>query len=96
MNAQHSPGPWEFQAPNIFSLAPEKPFSWRKARVAVNWLGYKDSPTFRANGLLIAAAPDLLAAAQLAAADMDWSSGKGRAAWDALNAAIAKATGGAA
>lgn len=56
--AGYTPGPWSFQAPNIWSLVQDvKPHGRR--RVASLVVAYKDSEEYYANANLIASAPEL-------------------------------------
>ncbi len=98
MSTQHTPGPWSYHAngdANHYCILREG------KRWVVSFLqnGEIWTPEQEANARLIAAAPDMLAAAKLALAPIIFGSVETgrhipRAAWDALRAAIAKAEGG--
>ena len=105
----HTPGPWEVlpesdshEGPlNIVSEYEEK-----GGRASANWIAecdlQSDEAQNRANARLIAAAPDLLEAANLTALhfermnlhpDVNFMGDDEHEAWGALNRAIAKAEG---
>jgi hypothetical protein len=93
---QHTPGPWEIVPTvssdrlNIFYSNPDNAY-----HVGTFISGSRrELPKFRANARLIAAAPELLCAAELVVAR--WSKGDLADAVRQLDAAIAKAKGGAA
>lgn len=104
--AKHAPGPWEYNDPAIFSqghgrfsetavYAPGNAFPWRMAEIQG-----PDTATEIATARLIAAAPDMLNALELAEqaeieTDGDWHMALTERAQTARRAAIAKATGAA-
>lgn len=85
MSAQHTPGPW--------NVSPPCELSPRYSVYHNGPLVYVDR---REDAQLIAAAPDLLAALQIAEAALDAYSGGESSDLSTIRAAIAKATGGAA
>jgi hypothetical protein len=95
MNTKHTPGPWEAFGPVKFTVYGGDP----KVRIAViDYCTGAPTDEHDANGRLIAAAPDLLAALRLAQEAMrapldDWKGEIERKALDAARAAIAKAEG---
>lgn len=105
MNAQHTPGPWEWRDTTLYGTGSEF------INAIVNDDGctvYRDSPVdafqaeIEANKRLIAAAPELLSALELAEVfvakfedDQDYTEGQTETL-HAVRAAISKAKGGAA
>jgi len=86
MSTEYTPGPWTPLNRGYKSHVTDKDMNWNAEIVG---------PRHAANARLIAAAPDLLAAAQHVAAQL--GGGNDFAAWEAAKAAlltaIAKATG---
>jgi hypothetical protein len=102
--AKHTPGPWEF-VPKLTASENHKGFFIRaqKATRDGKWAladvqpGDEDGRIGTANARLIAAAPDLLAALQVARGYVDDHQGRHSVAdLEMVDAAIAKATGSAA
>lgn len=96
---KHTPGPWEVSDTRICLDGPLS--SWNRTICDLGHYGSDGRtcyPNAKANGLLIAAAPDMLAALEAASAAMltgdgDWSHEETEA-YDIIDAAIAKAKGG--
>lgn len=96
MNAQHTPGPWQYDEdslrPGWYSIYHNGPLAYCGDTTAEPGDG-------EANARLIAAAPDLLAAARLTLRLLEdltaeqYSRGEDQPARDALRAAIEKAVG---
>lgn len=98
MNTQHTPGPWNYSGPceitGRYSIFHNGPLAYCADTTAKPGDG-------EANARLIAAAPDLLAAAQCALADFEgilpeFDPEREHPAWETLaelRAAITKATG---
>jgi hypothetical protein len=92
MKTTHTPGPWVVK--NGTSILAGKSQVANTGFKMGDW-PKEDYETERANARLIAAAPDLLAALEMVvnAADTGWEISDG--AWMEIQAAIAKAKGGA-
>ena len=108
MTIKHTPGPWEF-VPKLTGSENHKGFFLRAEKAARNgkWAlaeiqpGDEDGKLGEANARLIAAAPEMLAALRqsvvlLAGTCLHAPELKPHATYDAVSAAIAKATGCAA
>lgn len=92
MSAKHTPGPWDIEYGNSDSSGGGQ---WYEVGPAKVWYSYRSSDEeeqrAQANAHLISAAPDLLEALQVIAADSRWLSGEPTLLM--ARAAIAKATG---
>jgi len=92
--AEHTPGPWEIVD---FRGWPQGQLSIQAGPMYVANV-FAKHPNCNANARLIAAAPDLLAAAERLAAvnndPMTFEASDFDAAWNAMHEAIAKAKGG--
>jgi len=89
---QHTPGPWDYEP--YEDSPPESAIIGGVYQIAV--VGYDDAEY--SNARLIAAAPDLLAACEVAIAAYDQAKLEGKSRWlgtevDAMREAIAKARG---
>ena len=91
---QHTPGPWVVTGPNIRSDHSEGP-GWASALLFVQQNPFanceRDEAEWRANAALVAAAPDLLAAAQAALVALE-AYGDVSEARDILRSAVMIAT----
>lgn len=83
MTRQHTPGPWVHNGQGDITHSDEQPIAF------VNFTAYAEG---QSNARLIAAAPELLAALEKAAAALEARCAFGEA--DKANAIISKATGG--
>jgi hypothetical protein len=97
MSGQHTPGPWVYSPGHLPRVTPRggKVTICGVHRIGAR-IGTGHPAETEANGQLIAAAPDLLAASARALAvieDMEKLGGGKSSVGDALRAAIAKATG---
>ena len=97
MSAKHTPGPWHVAATNAGSARTSVWARGGDVRVADCNSAAISLPGRQCDASLIAAAPDLLEAANLlmeaASTHMTYRNAKERAAYEGLRAAIARTTG---
>src|ERR1700730_11744210 len=99
--AEHTPGPWRYVSGVIVADIPDGNLMRHNAAIADIMAAWKSSSAMHANGELIAAAPDLLAALQALVTDWSLVPPKDQvpdeinvdAHWEAAIAALDKAKG---